>query len=64
MDVDKSELMELVRWLDDEVDEKYVLIAAGGTALTLQNVKTSTKDVDFVVHTGNLDALKEICSKQ
>ncbi len=29
--------------------EKYHLIACGGTAMTLQDIKESTKDVDFIV---------------
>ena len=63
MGVDASVLLDLIRRLDDEMDEQYVLLAADGTALTLQNVKASTLDVDFVVPSGDLAKLKETCSR-
>jgi hypothetical protein len=38
----------VARW-DNFVSEKILLVACGGTALTLQGYKDSTKDVDFIV---------------
>ena len=63
MVVDADGLLELMRKLDDEMDEPYVLLATGGTALTLQNVKASTMDVDFVVQSGDMTKLNKVCSK-
>ena len=63
MGVDASGLLDFIRRLDGEMDERYVLLAAGGTALTLQNVKASTMDVDFVVQSGDLAKLNEACSR-
>ena len=63
MGVDASGLVDLIYQLDEEVDERYVLLAAGGTALTLQNVKASTADVDFVVQSGDLAKLGKACSR-
>ena len=63
MDVDKTHLLDFMHRLDNEVSEQYVLLAAGGTALTLHGVKISTKDVDFVVQHGSLENLANVCSR-
>lgn len=39
------------------------LVAVGGTALTLLNLKASTKDVDFTVPDGNITALNTLLKK-
>jgi hypothetical protein len=47
--LDKKSLLEtLVQW-NSFVKRKIHLIACGGTALTLLDIKPSTKDVDFIV---------------
>ena len=63
MGVDASGLLDFIRRLDGEMGERYVLLAAGGTSLTLQNVKASTMDVDFVAQSGDLAKLNEACSR-
>ena len=47
--LDKNKLLDtLVQW-NRFLKRKVHLIACGGTALTLLDVKPSTKDVDFMV---------------
>lgn len=52
MRIDKNKLLkEIEEWNDvfNRNDFKIKLIAVGGTALTLLNLKASTKDVDFTL---------------
>jgi hypothetical protein len=39
--------LALLARFDEELERKIVLVAAGGTALTLLNAKPSTLDLDF-----------------
>jgi hypothetical protein len=59
MSLDKSRLTEFLEEIDKELDSKITLVAAGGTAMTLLDVKTSTIDVDF---TGPADSISELNS--
>ncbi len=45
--VAKNELLGFLEAFDGELDRDILLIAVGGTALTLLGIKASTKDVDF-----------------
>ncbi|HAD03121.1 MAG: hypothetical protein A2005_12220 [Desulfuromonadales bacterium GWC2_61_20] len=47
--LDKQSLLDVLAQWNRFLRRKVRLIACGGTALTLQGVKPSTKDVDFVV---------------
>ena len=49
MPLDKSFLLDFLKTLDDELDEKITLVAAGGTAMTLLDLKPSTIDIDFTI---------------
>ena len=49
MPLDKSMLFDFLEVLDDELRKKITLIAAGGTAMTLLNLKASTIDIDFTI---------------
>jgi hypothetical protein len=49
MSLDKNVLLDFLKILDDELDEKVTLVAVGGTAMTLLDVKKSTIDVDFTI---------------
>lgn len=60
MPVDGSDLLKLLTQLDAVLSECYVLVAAGGTALTLHHLKTSTKDVDFIVDDGDADKFRRL----
>jgi hypothetical protein len=46
-EIDKSRLLDFLREIDREMPSHITLVAAGGTALTLRDVKLSTRDVDF-----------------
>lgn len=47
--LDKHSLLELLNLWNKFLKRKVHLIACGGTALTLQDIKSSTKDVDFLI---------------
>ena len=47
--LDKQNLLELLSLWNKFLKRKVRLIACGGTALTLQDIKSSTKDVDFLI---------------
>ena len=47
MSLDKGNLVGFLEVLDKELVKKITLVAVGGTAMTLLNVKPSTIDVDF-----------------
>ncbi|AFU57892.1 hypothetical protein Ngar_c09500 [Candidatus Nitrososphaera gargensis Ga9.2] len=47
MPLDKSGLLGLLEAVDDELTKKITLVAAGGTAMTLLDLKPSTIDIDF-----------------
>jgi len=46
-ELDKKALMDFLEEVDRVLEEDVVLVAVGGTALTLMDTKTSTRDVDF-----------------
>ena len=47
--LDKEGLWTALQGWDVYLPRKVRLIACGGTALTIQDIKPSTKDVDFLV---------------
>ena len=47
MPLDKSGLIGLLTAVDEELEKKITLVAAGGTAMTLLDLKPSTIDIDF-----------------
>ncbi len=47
--IDLDGLWAILEGWDKYLPQKVHLIGCGGTALTLQNIKQSTKDVDFIV---------------
>jgi len=47
--LDKSALLDFLAVLDEEVSKEITLVAVGGTAMTLLDLKTSTIDVDFTI---------------
>ncbi len=46
-EIDSSRLIEFLEEIGRELPHKIVLVAAGGTAMTLLGVKPSTRDIDF-----------------
>ncbi|HIH42230.1 TPA: hypothetical protein HA246_01160 [Candidatus Woesearchaeota archaeon] len=68
--LDKEKIHEFFSLLDTEIDKeieqpsvKFVLIAVGGTSLTLRNIKPSTKDVDFMVSEIEVSRIKKYSLK-
>jgi hypothetical protein len=49
MPLDKSVLSDFLKILDDEISKKITLVAVGGTAMTLLDLKPSTIDIDFTI---------------
>lgn len=63
MGVDKTGLLELLARLDAELAGRHILVAAGGTALTLHDLKTSTEDIDVIVAEGDGDKTRRLASR-
>jgi hypothetical protein len=49
MPLDKRVLIDFLSTLDDEINGKITIVAAGGTAMTLLDLKPSTIDIDFTI---------------
>jgi len=49
MPCDKSALFDFLEVLNKDLPKKITLVAAGGTAMTLLDLKTSTIDIDFTI---------------
>jgi len=54
---------DLLKWLEDidaKLKNRITLIAVGGTAMTLLNLKESTIDVDFDISRENFNEFKKL----
>jgi hypothetical protein len=49
MSFEKKKLLNFLNNIDCEVNKKITLIAVGGTAMTLLDIKSSTIDIDFTI---------------
>ena len=47
--IDNTKLLDFLEEVDDELSRKIMLVAVGGTAMTLLKGKPSTRDVDFTI---------------
>jgi len=47
--INSEQLWNILENWDKYLPQKVHLVACGGTALTIQGIKTSTKDVDFII---------------
>src|SRR4030042_3849933 len=47
--LDKSALLDFLAVVGEDVSKEITLVAVGGTAMTLLDLKTSTIDVDFTI---------------
>ena len=45
--IDKQEVLAYLHQIDKQLGKKVTLVAVGGTAMTLYDLKEATKDVDF-----------------
>jgi len=55
MPLDKSRLLDFLAVLDVELNRKITVVAVGGTAMTLLDLKPSTIDIDFTVLNADYD---------
>lgn len=49
MSLDNTKLLDFLDEIDKELERKIIVIAVGGTAMTLVNAKPSTIDIDFTI---------------
>ncbi len=63
MPLDKRTLLGFLEEVDKEVERRITVVAAGGTALTLLDVKPSTIDVDFTVPGEDYDELQNALTR-
>jgi uncharacterized nucleotidyltransferase DUF6036 len=59
MPLDKARLFEFLEEVDSALQRKVVLVAAGGTAMTLLDAKESTIDVDFTGPSDDIAAFQQ-----
>lgn len=55
MPLDKSVLLDFLNILNEELDKRITLVAVGGTAMTLLDLKSSTRDIDFTIPSTDRD---------
>ena len=60
--ITKKDLVEWLKNIDAKLKNKITLIAVGGTAMTLLNLKESTMDVDFDISKEDLNEFKRLTS--
>lgn len=63
MTLDKSKLVEFLKTLDEKTTKRITLIAVGGTAMTLLDIKKSTRDIDFTAPTEDYHEFKRILNR-
>ena len=54
MPCDKNALLEFLDVINESLTKKITLVAAGGTAMTLLDLKPSTIDIDFTIPSSDL----------
>ena len=64
MSLDNTKLLDFLLEVDKEITRKVIVVAVGGTAMTLLKTKASTRDVDFTIpsefYDGFQNALKTV----
>lgn len=58
--ITKDDLIKWLREIDKKLNYKMTVIAVGGTALTLLNLKSSTRDVDFNIDGKDADVFRKL----
>ena len=58
--ITKNDLLDWLKKVDKKLDKKIMIIAVGGTAMTLLGIKPSTRDVDFCLNGKYLKEFKEL----
>jgi len=59
MPCDKTALLEFLEVLNEDLTRKITLVAAGGTAMTLLDLKPSTMDIDFTIPSSDLPEFEQ-----
>jgi hypothetical protein len=62
MPLDKTGLFDFLEILDKELEKKITLVAVGGTAMPLLDLKSSTIDLDFTIPSENRDEYEKTIS--
>jgi len=60
MPLDDRVLLDFLEEIDNELDKPIILVAVGGTALTLLGVKPSTIDVDFTLSADDYEEFQRV----
>lgn len=59
MSCDKNALLEFLEVINESLSKKITLVAAGGTAMTLLDLKPSTIDIDFTIPSSSLPEFEQ-----
>ena len=62
--IDKNALLKYLAEIDSFLDRKITLIAVGGTAVTLLNLKATTKDIDFCLESKDYYSFEKAISEK
>jgi len=62
-DIPKEPLLSLIKEIDAHLERKIDLYAVGGTAMTLLDLKASTKDIDFNLKPSDYKEFKNALAK-
>jgi hypothetical protein len=60
MPCDKTALLEFLEVLNGDLTRKITLVAAGGTAMTLLDLKPSTIDIDFTIPSCDIKEFEQV----
>ncbi|MEK6867331.1 MAG: hypothetical protein AABX98_00770, partial [Nanoarchaeota archaeon] len=56
----KDDLLAFIQKLDYFIDQPVTIIVLGGTALTLVDLKSSTRDIDFIISSKDAQVLLKL----
>ena len=59
MSCDKTTLLEFLEVINESLTKKITLVAAGGTAMTLLDLKPSTIDIDFTIPSSDMPEFEQ-----
>jgi hypothetical protein len=59
MPCDKSALLDFLEVINEGLPKKITLVAAGGTAMTLLDLKPSTIDIDFTIPSSDMPEFEQ-----
>jgi hypothetical protein len=60
MPCDKTALFDFLEAINEDLTKKITLVAAGGTAITLLDLKPSTIDIDFTIPSRDLPEFERV----